>query len=74
VMGMQAVWYERMRPARGLTLGELAVPEPGHGQVLVEVKASGVKRSLRCCWHCELFLLDLKPRTTEAMSPICAGV
>ncbi len=42
-MGMQAVWYERMGPAREvLTQGELAVPEPGHGEVLVKVMASGV--------------------------------
>ena len=40
-MGMQAVWYERMGPARGLTLGELAIPEPGHDEVLVKVMASG---------------------------------
>jgi hypothetical protein len=55
VMGMQAVWYERTGPAREvLTLGELAIPEPVHGEVLIKVIASGVKRSLRRCWHCEL--------------------
>jgi NADPH2:quinone reductase len=42
-MLMQAAWYERMGPAREvLTLGELPVPEPGHGEVLVKMMASGV--------------------------------
>jgi len=42
-MGMQAVWYERMGPAREvLTLGELAIPEPGHDEMLIKVMASGV--------------------------------
>lgn len=42
-MSMQAVWYERMGPAREvLTVSELAIPEPGHGEVLVKVMASGV--------------------------------
>ena len=37
-MGMHAVWYERMGPAREvLIVGELAIPEPGHGEVLVKV-------------------------------------
>ena len=40
---MQAAWYERMGPAREvLTVGELPMPEPGHGEVLVKVEASGV--------------------------------
>ena len=40
---MQAAWYGRMGPAREvLELGELATPEPGHGEVLVKVMASGV--------------------------------
>jgi NADPH2:quinone reductase len=40
---MQAAWYERMGPAREvLSLGELPVPEPGHGEVLIRIGASGV--------------------------------
>jgi NADPH2:quinone reductase len=40
---MQAAWYERMGPAREvLTVGELPVPQPGHGEVLVRIAASGV--------------------------------
>ena len=40
---MQAAWYERMGPAREvLSLGELPMPEPGHGEVLIKIGASGV--------------------------------
>src|SRR4029453_629629 len=40
---MQAAWYERMGPAREvLSLGKLPVPEPGHGEVLIKIGASGV--------------------------------
>jgi NADPH:quinone reductase len=42
-MDMEAAWYERMGPAREvLSLGRLPVPEPGHGEVLVKLLASGV--------------------------------
>jgi NADPH2:quinone reductase len=40
---MRAAYYDRMGPARAvLTVGELAMPQPGHGEVLVKVEASGV--------------------------------
>ncbi|HJU32747.1 MAG TPA: NADPH:quinone reductase [Hyphomicrobiaceae bacterium] len=40
---MRAAWYERMGPAREVMMvGELAIPEPGHGEVLIQVEASGV--------------------------------
>ena len=40
---MHAAWYERMGPAREvLTVGELPTPQPGHGEVLVRLEASGV--------------------------------
>ncbi len=40
---MRAAWYERMGPAREvLTLGELPTPEPGHGELLIRIEASGV--------------------------------
>jgi NADPH2:quinone reductase len=40
---MRAAFYDRMGPARAvLTVGELAMPQPGHGEVLVKVEASGV--------------------------------
>lgn len=43
---MRAVWYERTGPAaRVLELGRLPVPEPGAGEVLVRVRASGVNPS-----------------------------
>lgn len=43
---MKAVWYERFGPAREvLTLGEMATPEPGPGEVLVRVHASGINPS-----------------------------
>ena len=43
---MRAVWYERQGPAREvLELGEMPTPEAGHGEVRVEVRASGVNPS-----------------------------
>ena len=43
---MTAVWYERFGPAEEvLTLGEMDVPEPGPGEVLVRVRASAVNPS-----------------------------
>jgi NADPH2:quinone reductase len=43
---MQAVWYERLGPAREvLVVGELAKPSPGRREVLVEVHASAVNPS-----------------------------
>ncbi len=43
---MRAVWYERFGPAgEVLTLGEMADPAPGPGEVLVRVRASGVNPS-----------------------------
>ncbi|MEM7753512.1 MAG: NADPH:quinone reductase [Pseudomonadota bacterium] len=43
---MKAVWYDRFGPAEEvLTLGDMAVPEPGPGEVLVRVRASGVNPS-----------------------------
>lgn len=40
---MRAAWYEHMGPAREvLTVGELPMPQPGHGEVLIRVEASGV--------------------------------
>lgn len=40
---MRAAWYERMGPAREvLKLGELPMPELGHGEVLIKLEASGV--------------------------------
>ncbi|MEM9843587.1 MAG: NADPH:quinone reductase [Pseudomonadota bacterium] len=43
---MKAVWYERFGPAdEVLTLGEMADPEPGPGEVLVRVRASAVNPS-----------------------------
>jgi NADPH:quinone reductase len=40
---MRAVWYERVGPAAEVIhVGELGVPEPGPGEVLVRVHASGV--------------------------------
>lgn len=43
---MKAVWYERFGPAgEVLTLGEMADPAPGPGEVLVRVHASGVNPS-----------------------------
>lgn len=40
---MRAAWYERMGPAREvLNLGELPMPEPGHGELLIRIEASGV--------------------------------
>ena len=43
---MRAVWYERFGPAVDvLTVGDLADPEPGPGEVLVRLCASGVNPS-----------------------------
>ncbi|MBI4272138.1 MAG: NADPH:quinone reductase [Candidatus Rokubacteria bacterium] len=43
---MKAVWYERQGPAREvLVFGELPTPEPGPGEVLVRLHASGVNPS-----------------------------
>ncbi len=43
---MQAAWYEKTGPAREvLRLGELPVPEPGIGQVRVQLHTSGINPS-----------------------------
>lgn len=43
---LRAAWYERYGPAREVFhVGELPDPEPGPGEVLVRVKASGVNPS-----------------------------
>lgn len=43
---MQAAWYEKKGAARDvLRIGELPKPEPGPGEVLVAVRASGVNPS-----------------------------
>ena len=43
---MRAIWYDRTGPARDvLELGERPTPEPGHGQALVRIRASGVNPS-----------------------------
>ncbi len=43
---MKAAWYDRYGPAREvLVVGELPDPEPGPGEVLVRVRASGVNPS-----------------------------
>lgn len=43
---MKAVWYERFGPAEEvLTLGEMEMPSPGPGEVLVRLHASGVNPS-----------------------------
>ena len=43
---MRAAWYDRNGPARDvLVVGELPDPEPGPGEVLVRLKASGVNPS-----------------------------
>lgn len=40
---MKAVWYERQGPpAHVLVVGEMAVPEPGPGEVRIRVVASGI--------------------------------
>lgn len=40
---MQAAWYERQGPAfEVLTVGEMATPDPGLGEVRIRVAASGV--------------------------------
>ena len=43
---MRAVWYERQGPAHDvLILGEKPMPNPGPGEVLIRVFASGVNPS-----------------------------
>ncbi len=43
---MRAIWYERQGPARDvLILGEKPTPDPGPGEVLIRVFASGVNPS-----------------------------
>lgn len=43
---MRAIWYDRTGPAREvLQLGDRPTPEPGHGQALIRVRASGVNPS-----------------------------
>ena len=43
---MRAIWYERTGPAREvLQLGDRPTPEPGQGQALIRVRASGVNPS-----------------------------
>lgn len=43
---MRAAWYERPGPAREVfVVGEMAVPNPKAGQVLVRIKASGINPS-----------------------------
>ena len=43
---MKAVWYEGFGPAgEVLVHGDMAVPEPGEGEVLVRLHASGVNPS-----------------------------
>jgi len=43
---MRAIWYDRTGPARQvLELGERPIPQPGQGQALIRVRASGVNPS-----------------------------
>ncbi|MEO0487241.1 MAG: NADPH:quinone reductase [Pseudomonadota bacterium] len=43
---MRAAWYERFGPAQEvLELGEIPVPEPGPGEVLVRLHATGINPS-----------------------------
>jgi NADPH:quinone reductase-like Zn-dependent oxidoreductase len=43
---MRAVWYDRQGPANEVIVtGELPTPNPGTGQVLVRLEASGVNPS-----------------------------
>ncbi len=43
---MRAIWYDRTGPAREvLEYGELPTPEPGRGQALVRIRASGINPS-----------------------------
>ena len=40
---MKAVWYERTGPAADvLTFGDMPMPVPGPGEVLIRLQASGV--------------------------------
>lgn len=43
---MRAIWYDATGPAREvLQYGELPTPEPGRGQALVRIRASGINPS-----------------------------
>jgi len=43
---MRAGWYERTGPAdEVIQTGEMAVPKPGPGEILVRVHASGINPS-----------------------------
>ena len=43
---MKALWYDRFGPAgEVLTLGEMPDPEPGPGEVLVRIHATGINPS-----------------------------
>ncbi len=43
---MRAAWYERTGPARDvITLGDMPVPDPGPGEVRVQIRASGINPS-----------------------------
>ena len=43
---MRAAWYERKGPAAEvLVVGERPTPEPGPGELLIRVRASGVNPS-----------------------------
>jgi NADPH:quinone reductase len=42
---MRAVWYERNGGSEVLTLGEMPIPSPGPGEVLVRLATSGVNPS-----------------------------
>ena len=43
--GMRAIVVQRLGPPEVLELGEVPVPEPGPGQVLVQLHATGVNFS-----------------------------
>ena len=43
---MRAAWYERTGPAHEvLTVGDMAKPEPGPGEILVRLASSGINPS-----------------------------
>ena len=45
---MKAIWYDGFGPAKDvLTFGEMADPEPGPGEVLLEVRRAGICGSRR---------------------------
>ena len=52
---MKAAWYEQTGPAANvLRIGELPLPQPGSGEVLVKVHASGINPSdtkMRAGWR-----------------------